>query len=102
MEERILNSIKLRPGVSNNPDELLNDFISDAILSVKSYLNYKEDETIPVECESVVKELVIIKCNQLGAEGLVSQGTSGISETYVSDIPRPLKKILNRYRKIRW
>lgn len=100
--EEILSSIKLRPGISVNSDELLKDLIEDSIQDVKDFINYSDDEELPCGCISIVKELVIIKCNRLGAEGLSSQNVGGASESYLNDIPKPLKKQLYRYRKIRW
>lgn len=100
--EEILSSIKLRPGISVNSDELLEEFILDAEQTVKDFINYSEEEELPKGCLSVVKELVIIKCNRLGTEGLSSQSASGVSENYSKDIPKPLKKKLYRYRKLRW
>ena len=100
--EEILKSLKLRPGISNNSDELLEEFILEAEQTVKDYINYREEEELPKGCISVVKELVIIKCNTLGLEGLTSQSASGVSENYLNDIPKALKKKLYKYRKLVW
>ena len=100
--EDIIKSLKYRPGVSNLPDELLEEFILDAEQTVKDFINYSEEEELPKGCLSAVKELVIIRCNTLGSEGLSSQNVGGASESYLNDIPKPLKKQLYRYRKIRW
>lgn len=100
--EEILKSLKLRPGISNNSDELLEEFILEAEQTVKDYINYREEEELPNSCISVVKELVIIKCNTLGSEGLASQSASGVSENYLNDIPKALKKKLYKYRKLVW
>lgn len=100
MEETILNSIKLRPGISNNSDELLREFITDTIQDVKDFINYSDTDELPNGCISIVKELVIIKCNSLGAEGLASASNSGVSESYLNEIPGPIKKKLYKYRKL--
>lgn len=105
MEElisQVLSSIKLRPGISNNNDELLKDLITDTITDIKDYINYSDIEELPTGLISVIKELVIVKCNTLGAEGLNSQSSNGVSENYTNDIPKPIKKKLNRYRKLVW
>lgn len=105
MEElinQVLQNVKLRPGISNNADELLKDLINDVINDVKDYINYSDSEELPSELISAVKELVIIKCNTLGTEGLNSQSSNGVSENYSNDIPKPIKKKLNRYRKCKW
>lgn len=105
MEEliyQVLESVKLRPGISNNSDELLKDLINDVITDVKDYINYSDDEELPKGLISVIKELVIVKCNTLGTEGLNSQSSNGVSENYINDISKSIKKKLNRYRKLGW
>ena len=102
MEEQILISIKLRPGISNNSDDLLKDLISDTITDVKAFINYAYIEELPVGCISIVKELVIAKCNKLGSEGISSESHEGVSQSYTNDMPKDIKKKLYRYRKLVW
>ena len=71
-------------------------------IDTQYYINYSDSEELPSELISAVKELVIIKCNTLGTEGLNSQSSNGVSENYSNDIPKPIKKKLNRYRKVGW
>lgn len=99
---KLIQSLRLRPGIESVTDGLLKDFINDSIQDVKDYINYLDEEELPLSCIGIVKELVIIKCNRLGAEGLLGQSASGISENYNDDIPKPLKKKLYGYRKLRW
>lgn len=101
MEEKILNSIKLRPGISNNSDELLLDIIKDAIEEVKEYINAGDDDELSPFCISIVKELVLVKLNRIGTEGLSSQSNTGISESYTDGIPSDIKSKLRRLRKLR-
>ena len=100
MEEQILNSIRLRPGISNNSDELLREFITDTIQDIKDFINYSDTEELPSGCISVVKELAIIKCNRQGTEGITGTSYSGVSENYLNDIPKYIKKKLYRYRRL--
>ncbi|MDC4242535.1 phage head-tail connector protein [Clostridium tertium] len=102
MELEILNSLKLRPGISNLPETLLIDFITDAIQDVKIFINYSDNEILPNGCKTIVKDLVVIKCNKLGSEGIASESHEGTSESYESDIPQEIKKKLYRYRRLRW
>ena len=51
--EDIIKSLKYRPGVSNLPDELLEEFILDAEQTVKDFINYSDGE-LPKGCLSVV------------------------------------------------
>ena len=100
MENEILESLKLRPGIANNNVELLLDITKDVISDVSEYINLKEGESLPKGCISIVKELVTIKCNKLGNEGLASTSASGVSENYIDGLPKELKAKLRRYRKL--
>lgn len=101
MIEKILNSIKLRPGVDCNSDEMLLDVINDAIEEVKEYINSGDNDVLSPFCISIVKELVLVKLNRIGAEGLSSQSNSGTSESYTDGIPSDIKSKLRRLRKLR-
>lgn len=96
----IVTALKLRPGISNLSTDLLVDIVQDVITNVAEYINLDEGLDIPVSCVSIVKDLVVIKCNKLGAEGLSSTSNSGVSENYVEDIPKDILRKLRRYRKL--
>lgn len=98
--ENIITTLKLRPGISNISDELLKDFINDAVIEVKEYCNITDDMELTIGCISIVKDLVIIKVNKLGSEGLSSESYSGVNQSYIEDIPKDIKRKLRRYRKI--
>lgn len=100
IQKIILQSVKLRPGIKNNPDELLLDIINDTIGDVREIINYGENEELPSKCISIVKDLVIIKCNKLGSEGITSESYSGVSQSYIDDIPKDIKKKLYKLRKL--
>ena len=88
MKDKILNSILLRPGMSDQDGALLNDMIDDAILDIKSYLNYASTNDLPDEIAPAVKELVLIRFNRDGAEGISSESqSSGGSTTYSDALP---------------
>lgn len=99
---KLIQALKLRPGMEAVTDELLKDLITDSLQDVKDFINYSDGEELPSGCISIVKELVVIKFNRLGAEGLSGQSASGVSENYIDDIPKSIKKKLYRYRKLRW
>ncbi len=98
--ENIIMSLKRRPGISNVGDELLNDFVNDAIVEIKEYCNVIEGEELPNGCIGIVKELVIIRINKLGSEGLSSESYSGVSQSYIEDMPKDILRKLRRYRKL--
>ncbi|WP_343759306.1 phage head-tail connector protein [Clostridium oceanicum] len=94
----LLEKIKRRSNVSiNQKDELLNDFIEETQLEISEYINSNE---IPKVLESVLIDIVIIKLNRLGNEGLLSESFSGISQTYIDDLPKYILKKLRRNRKL--
>lgn len=70
-----------------------------AIAEVEAYCN----RTIAgdYELEIVAQNIAILKLNRIGSEGLLSQGYSGVSETYVDGYPASIQAILNRKRKIK-
>lgn len=97
METKILESLRLR--IKNVSDELITDFITDATSDVKTYTN-RESEELPQECSTIIKDLVMIRANKLGSEGISSESFSGVSQTYESDLPPELKRRLNKYRRL--
>lgn len=98
--ENIITSLKRRSGISNVGDELLNDLVNDAIVEIKEHCNVTEDEELQNGCISIVKELVIIRINKLGSEGLSSDSYSGVSQSYIEDMPKDIRRKLRRYRKL--
>lgn len=100
IQENILQSLKLRPGISNFNDELLKDLISDSFNDVAEYINFTEEKEIPLGCISIVKELVVIKINKLGSEGLSNESHEGTSQSFINGIPNEIKSKLRRYRKL--
>lgn len=100
VQEEILQSLKLRPGISNFSDELLKDLISDSFNDVAEYINLTLGEAMPLGCISIIKELVVIKINKLGSEGISSESHEGISQSFIEGIPSDVKMKLRRYRKL--
>lgn len=100
MNEEILKSILLRPNMINVDKELLNDMISDAIDDVKDYINYKENENIPKSLKGVVKNIVIVKVNRIGYEGISSHSFSGVSTSFVDILSKDDIRKLKRYRRL--
>ncbi|WGX77596.1 phage head-tail connector protein (plasmid) [Paraclostridium bifermentans] len=82
---------------SNQPDTLLNDLIEETQEDLKGYLN-RED--IPVALNSTLLELIVIKCNRLGTEGISSESFSGVSTSYIDGFSKDVVRKLNRYRKL--
>lgn len=96
----ILKSVKLRPGISNYSDELLTDIIQDTVNDVSCALNLTVNDDFPKQAYSIVKDIVVIKCNRMGSEGLSSQSASGVSESYIEGLPKDIKKKILSLRKL--
>lgn len=99
-KESILESVKLRPGISTLNEGLLKDFIEDTFSEVGEYINLMEGVDMPVGCISIVKDLVVIKGNKLGSEGISSDSHEGISQSYIDGMPKEIKAKLRRYRRL--
>ncbi len=100
MIEKIIESIKLRPGISNVDEFLLADLVQDSVIEVSDYINLKEGKELPIGCISIIKDIVVIKVNKLGSEGISSESYSGVSQSYTEDIPKDILRKLKRYRKL--
>ena len=79
-------------------DSQLTVLISQAESEFKIYCNRS---ILPVGAESIINDMVIVKCNRMGTEGLQSQSFSGISDSFIDGYPANIINQLNRFRKIR-
>lgn len=68
--------------------------IEDAI----EYCHLKEYNS---KLNVAVIKMVIQNYNRMGAEGLSSQGYSGVSESYIDGYSKDVYSVLNRHRKIK-
>lgn len=91
----ILESLKKRPGMPD--DAILSDIIADCTQDLIDMLHVDElsEEHFPL-----LKELVTIKVNCDGSEGIQSENHSGISTTYLSDLPESLKRKIRAKRRL--
>lgn len=100
MESKILESLLKRPGLQDQKD-LLPDMIQDSISDMRTMLNYDENEELPEGCIPAVKELVLIRYNQDGVEGISSESqSSGGSTTYMDALPDRVKRTIRKYRRL--
>lgn len=100
MENKILESLLKRPGLQDQED-VLTDMIQDSIIDMRSMLNYEEDEDLPEGCIPAVKELVLVRYNHDGVEGISSESqSSGGSITYMDSMPDRVKRTIRKYRRL--
>jgi len=54
------------------------------------------------KCPALVRQIAVIRINQLGSEGVASEGYSGISQTFMTDLPAELLREINSLRAVIW
>lgn len=80
-----LEEVKLLLGITDNiKDDLLNLLIDNATTQVLGYLT--PIEVVPDELSYIVSELVVIRYNRIGSEGLTNESVEGYSATYSDDM----------------
>lgn len=91
----VLETLKLRKGMPD--DAVLEDMIADCTQDLKDMLHI---EQLTTDCDSILKELVLIKINHDGTEGIASESHSGVSTSYLDDLPKSLRKRINAKRRL--
>lgn len=100
MEREILESLLKRPGLQDQWD-VLTDMIQDSISDMRTMLNYDDEEELPDGCIPAIKELVLVRYNQDGVEGISSESqSSGGSATYMDALPDRVKRAVRKYRRL--
>lgn len=93
-----MDNIKLLLGfTSTDKDTLITLLISIAEDEVKAYCNI---DSIPTALTNTIAQIVVIKYNRIGAEGIASQNFSGASESFKDEYPAHIIAALNRYRVV--
>ena len=92
--------LKLELGADETQDPLLQRYIDKAINKVMNFTK-RDKAYVEKELQNQVIDLAIILYNRKGTEGLKSQSYSGISETYVEDIPNEIKRDLYAHRLLK-
>ncbi|CUP05976.1 Phage gp6-like head-tail connector protein [Clostridium baratii] len=94
----LLEKIQRRSiSASNQEDKLILDLIDETQEEIKEF-THRED--IPPSLEGSLIELVVIKCNRLGTEGISSESFSGVSTSYLNGFPKYIEKKLRKCRKL--
>lgn len=96
--KKILEKVKRRSNAAKSQsNDLLNDFIEETQEEIKDLI-HRED--IPLSLEGTIADIVVIKCNRLGTEGISSESFSGVSTSYMNDLPKDIIKKLRSCRKL--
>ena len=96
-EIALVERLKERLDENELSDDKLQAIIDDVTLEVLADTNQPE---LNAQLESAVISLSVIAVNRLGTEGLASEGYSGVSTSYLDDVPPRVASILNANRRL--
>lgn len=95
----MLENIKLLLDINDSSKD--NKLAYLITIAERKILDYTNQPILLAQMESIVEELVIVRYNKLGSEGLQSESFSGVSQTFTTDIPQDIKNQLNMYRRLK-
>ena len=93
----LLGRLKARLDENELSDGKLQAIIDDVTLEVLADTNQSK---LIAQLESAVISMSVIAVNRLGTEGLSSEGYSGVSTSYLDDVPPRVASILNANRRL--
>ncbi len=96
-ESTLLDRLKTRLDEVEVPDIKLQAIVEDVTQEVLADTNQSK---LNAQLESAVISLSVIAVNRLGTEGLASEGYSGVSTSYLDDVPPRVASILNANRRL--
>ena len=97
MIETLLERLKARLDDVEVPDVKLQAIVEDVTQEVLADTNQSK---LNAQLESAVISLSVITVNRLGTEGLSSESYSGVSTSYLDDVPPRVASILNANRRL--
>ena len=97
MTETLLERLKARLDENELSDGKLQGIIDDVTIEVLANTN---QPILNAQLESAVISLSVIAVNRIGTEGLASEGYSGVSTSYLDDVPPRVAFILNANRRL--
>ena len=97
MIEALLERLKARLDDVEVPDIKLQAIVEDVTQEVLADTNQSK---LNAQLESAVISLSVIAVNRIGTEGLASEGYSGVSTSYLDDVPPRVASILNANRRL--
>ena len=97
MAETLLERLKARLDDVEVPDVKLQAIVEDVTQEVLADTNQSK---LNAQLESAVISLSVIAVNRLGTEGVASEGYSGVSTSYLDDVPPRVASILNANRRL--
>ena len=96
-ESTLLDRLNNRLDEVEVPEIKLQAIIEDVTQEVLADTNQSK---LNAQLESAVISLSVVAVNRLGTEGLASEGYSGVSTSYLDDVPPRVASILNANRRL--
>ena len=93
----LLDRLKERLDENESSDDKLQEIIDYVTQEVLADTNQSK---LNLQLSSAVISLSVITVNRLGTEGLASEGYSGVSTSYLDDVPPRVASILNANRRL--
>ena len=97
MIETLLERLKARLDDVEVPDIKLQAIVEDVTQEVLADTNQSK---LNIQLSSAVISLSVIAVNRIGTEGLASEGYSGVSTSFLDDVPPRVAFILNANRRL--
>lgn len=54
------------------------------------------------KCPALVRRIAVIWVNRLGSEGVSSESYSGVSQSFLEDLPHDIRSEINALRVVKW
>ena len=96
-EIALVERLKERLDENELSDGKLQGIIDDVTIEVLANTN---QPILNAQLESAVISLSVVAVNRIGTEGLASEGYSGVSTSYLDDVPPRVASILNANRRL--
>ena len=96
-EIALVERLKERLDENELSDDKLQEIIDYVTQEVLADTNQSK---LNLQLSSAVVSLSVITVNRLGTEGLASEGYSGVSTSYLDDVPPRVASILNANRRL--
>ena len=97
VEIALVERLKERLDENELSDDKLQEIIDYVTQEVLADTNQSK---LNAQLESAVISLSVVAVNRLGTEGLASEGYSGVSTSYLDDVPPRVASILNANRRL--
>ncbi|WP_076236712.1 phage head-tail connector protein [Clostridium botulinum] len=92
----MLENLKLLLDINDNKQDAKLNYIIK--MCTRKILDYCDREVLINGMEDLIIEFSILRYNRLGTEGIKSEQYNEVSNNFSDNIPKDLKKQLNKYK----